>query len=407
MPTSAKSKKSAKKIRLRILVIALALTVLQVVIVMMLNEQETIVTRYSSLAQWDSVWFMRIISSGYYVNPSAHNIFYTNTVFPPGFPLLAFIVKSITGLKAVFSVLLASQIATFLFWIYFLLLAKRMNVSWFFTAAGVLCVLLYPAAFFFVVGYSDSLFLAMLLGLVYWQSDGRRYSWLLVGIHGCIMTSARIVGIPLIILPLAYTVFTQGLKGLRDPRPWITTAVSGTGAGAFYLFCKLVFGEWFLQVRAHQYWATKPDAGAIFNPIFYRHWIPFYADGVLHPDYFSLMSFQILLSFIITAILLELFTLVKRKPSDTSAMRISLYLAALLAWAFTLTARSHNVSSVFRYMIVPEILCVLGLMGWSSAMRKKKTLPRIVFWVMVIILSAAIPMQIAYIARYTHRLWVA
>ncbi len=387
--------------------IAVALTVLQVAIAMTFNEQKNIVARYPTLVQWDSIWFFRIVTDGYYVNPIVKNIYYTNTVFPPGFPLFAYIIQSITGLTALVSVLLASQIATVLFWIYFLLLAKRMKVSPFFTTAGVLCVLLYPAAFFFVVGYSDSLFLAMLLGLVYWLSDGRQYSWLAAGIHGCIMTSARIVGIPLIILPLAYTFFTKGVQGLRDPRPWLATALSGAGAGAFFLFCKLVFGEWFIQVRAHQYWATKPDPSAIFNPIFYRHWKPFYADGMLHPDYFSLMSFQLLLSFIITAILLELFTLKKRKPSGTSSIRMSLYFTALLTWVFTLTARSHNVSGAFRYMIVPEILCVLGLMGWSSAMKAKKALPRIVFWIMVTILCAAIPMQIVYIARYTHRLWVA
>ncbi len=407
MPIDKQSKVSARAIFLRLCVVAVALTVFQIAIAMTFNEQKTPAARYPTLVQWDSVWFAHIVSDGYYVNPNAKNIYYTNTVFPPGFPLFAYVIQSMAGTTEAVSVLLASQIATILFWIYFLLLAKRMCVSRFFTAAGVLCVLLYPASFFFIVGYSDSLFLAMLLGLLYWLGDGKRYSWLIASIHGCIMTSARIVGIPLIILPLVHAVFTKGFQGLRDPRPWLVTAISGAGAGAFFLFCKVAFGEWFIQVRAHQYWATKPVPSAIFNPIFYRHWKPFYADGILHPDYLSLISFQILLSFIIIAVLLELFTLMKRKPSGTSVLRMSLYFTALLTWAFTLTARSHNVSGAFRYMLVPEIMCVLGLMGWSSAMRAKKTLPRIVFWSLVIILFAAIPMQIAYIARYTHRLWVA
>lgn len=407
MKVATQSKKSVRKSLLRIVVIALSLTLLQVAIALTCNDQRDLGIRYVTLSQWDSAWYTQIVVSGYYVNPSSNNIFYTNTVFPPGLPLFAFLIKKITGLQAVFSVLLASQIATFVFWMYFMLLARRLKTSRYFTAAGAMSIMLYPASFFFVVGYSDSLFLAMLLGLVYWQSDTRKHSWLLAAVHGCIMTATRIVGIPLVIVPLMYTVFTKGFRGLRDPRPWLVTVISSAGAGAFYLFCKLAFGEWFLQVRAHEYWSTKPDITAIFNPIFYQFWKPFFADGLLHPDYLSIMSFQVLLSFIIIALALELFTLTKQKKSQTFALRMSLYAAALLTWAFTLTARSYNVSSVFRYMIVPEILCVLGLMGWSSAMGAKKTLPSAVFWILILLLFTTIPLQVLYIARYTHRLWVA
>jgi len=396
-----------KKMPFRVVTIALAVTLLQIFIVLTFNEQRDLTTRYTSLSQWDSHWFANITSSGYYVRPQAKDIQYTNTVFPPGLPALSFVVKKVTGFNARTSTILTSQIATFLFWIYFLLLARRLKTSPSFTAVGVLSVLLYPAAFFFVVGYSDSLFLAMLLGMLFWQNDRRQYSWLVAGIHGCIMTATRIVGIPLIVLPLVHTVFTKGFRGLSNPRPWITTILSGAGAGAFFLFCRLVFGEWFLQVRAHQYWATKPDIGAILNPIFYRFWKPFYIDGVLHPDYLSIMSFQILLAFIITAMSLDIFTYMKHKHFGTFAIRMSLYTTALLTWAFTLTARSHNVSGAFRYMIVPAVLCILGLMGWSAAMDSKKMLPRIVFWVLTLLLSTTITMQMAYIGRYTHRLWVA
>lgn len=407
MPIDLQSKKPARRNFAAIVAISLAIMLAQLVIVMTFNEQKTVSLRYATLAQWDSVWFSRILASGYYVNPAVQNIHYTNTVFPPGLPLLGFVIQKLTRLSPFISILLASQIATCVFWMYFLLLAKRFRVSPFFTAAGVLCVLLYPASFFFVVGYSDSLFLAMLLGLLYWQSDNRRYSWLLAGIHGCLMTATRIVGIPLIILPLVFAVFSKGIRGLRDPRPWIVTVLSGAGAGAFFLFCKLVFGEWFLQVRAHQYWATKPDINALINPIFYRFIRPMYVDGVLHPDYISIMSFQVLLSFIITCLIAEAFTLKNRGSSPTTALRMTLYAAAFIAWAFTLIARSRNVSGAFRYMIVPEILCILGLMGWSKAMGEKKIIPSIVFWAVVVALSATISMQIVYIARYTHSLWVA
>ena len=57
----------------------------------------------------------------------------------------------------------------------------------------------FPFSFFFGMVYTESLFLCSLLGFVYWSDEGSGRGLLLAALHGFVMTSTRLVGLPVVV----------------------------------------------------------------------------------------------------------------------------------------------------------------------------------------------------------------
>src|SRR4051812_35923428 len=190
----------------RLVLVGLALTLLQTLLVAALAGRTTAADAYLSLYQWDALWYARIAEHGYPDRIPERREDMPSVGFFPGYPLAARGVMTLTGLPSSVAVLLTAQLACWGFWVYLLLFFRRWRTPAPVAAGCVVAVLAHPAAFYLVAGYSESLFLAGVLGFLYWQSSGTRVGWLLAAAHGVLLTATRIVGFPLAVVPLAVAV---------------------------------------------------------------------------------------------------------------------------------------------------------------------------------------------------------
>src|SRR5262249_17122895 len=136
------------------------------------------------------------------------------------------------------------------------------------TALGVAAILAHPASFFLVAGYSEALFLMSVLGFLYWAEQPHRGAGAIAAVHGVVMTATRIVGVPLVAVPLLHACLTGGrrLELRRLVRPLLLGAVALLGCGLFFAFCQWRFGHWDLYTRANAVgWGVHPHYLALFS----------------------------------------------------------------------------------------------------------------------------------------------
>ncbi len=182
------------------------MTVAQVLLAVSCAQPEgTWPERYRSLVQHDSYWFANIIDRGYGTTlPPAEpkEMEVSNVAFFPAYPLVTEAVKRVTGLDTYAALLVAAQLGTWGFWTYFFLFAERWGLSRPMQLFGALAIGAHPAAFYLVAGYSESLFLAALVGFIYWSTREGRVAQGLAVLHGGVMSATRIVGLPCALFPV-------------------------------------------------------------------------------------------------------------------------------------------------------------------------------------------------------------
>lgn len=263
--------------------------------------------RYHTLVGHDSYWFLNIIDRGYRspVPPAERKqMEISNVAFFPGFPLLAKGFIHGFGLHEKTGLLMATHLSTWGFWTYVLLWMRRWRWGRRKRWAAIGLILAHPAAMFMIAGYSESLFLLMLLGFMFWSTHPARFAPALAALHGFAATATRIAGVPAAVYPVLDHVLRRwrGLRSLRrrrtsvlgftpplarlpdwlapeQARAWLTPAlVSGCamlGAGLFFLFCHLRFGHWdFYMMTQQSGWGVRADYLALLKPGAYaNHWV--------------------------------------------------------------------------------------------------------------------------------------
>jgi hypothetical protein len=120
---------------------------------------------YHGLAQWDTNWFASVVDRGYSLAMTDGREM--NVAFFPAYPALALLFKKLLFLNTKTALLVTAQSACIGFWTYFLLLLRSWKVTWRHAMSGVLAVVSFPSAFYLVAGYSESLFLFGLLGMMW------------------------------------------------------------------------------------------------------------------------------------------------------------------------------------------------------------------------------------------------
>src|SRR4029077_5004072 len=215
---------------LRPLAAGLLLTAVQLAIAVgLLAPEGPLSYRYSTLIQHDSYWFMNIVDRGYQtiVPPIDHKVMeVSNVAFFPAYPAIAAVLRYGLHIDTDNALLITAQIAAWGFWSYFFLFCGRWNVAPTVQFFGALLVVAHPAAFFLIAGYSESLFLVALLGFIYWSGAESRAAKIWAGLHGIVMSAARIVGIVCAAFPVVCSISATGWRGLRQPREWFRQHVS-------------------------------------------------------------------------------------------------------------------------------------------------------------------------------------
>src|SRR5438046_9596851 len=197
------------------LLAGLIITLLQLAMAIgLLAPERPFSERYAALVQHDSHWFMNIVDRGYQTiaPPIDHKVMeVSNVAFFPAYPAIAAAFRYGLNIDTGTALLITAQLAAWGFWIYFFLFCDRWKVSPALQVCGALLILVHPAAFFLIAGYSESLFLMALLGFIYWSTADGRAAKFWAALHGIVMAATRIVGIVCAAFPVVRSVCAKVL----------------------------------------------------------------------------------------------------------------------------------------------------------------------------------------------------
>jgi hypothetical protein len=406
--TASASLRSASQV----LMLGLALTLLQTAVVAALTGRSTVADAYRALYQWDSVWYARIAEQGYPDRVPERRQDMPTVSFFPGYPLAAHAVAVTTGLPTPIAVLVAAQFASWGFWVYLLLFLCRWQTPLPVAVGCVVAILVHPTAFYLVAGYSESLFLFGVLGFLYWQTTGTRTGWALAAAHGVLLTATRIVGFPLVVVPLAVAAVDWLRRDSRtESRPGLLSAamlggVAVLGGAAFFAYCQWHLGRWDVYMLAQEAnWGIRPDYLAVLRPDTYRLAAPDFIDGVLNPNWVSRMCVPL------TALLFLVFGLAEARAANFGGWRkrLALYLSAALIFYMAVSGLAGiKFVSMVRYTFCVHAVLVLAVAHLLSAPATVPT--RRSLWAGPALAAAAllsILLQVQFIRMYADGQWVA
>ena len=181
-------------------------------------------------ARWDSVWYLGIAHDGYGYSDASPAFF-------PLYPLVSRALGAPLELvaeqpAAILIAALAASLAAFGAALYFIHRLAELELG---PQAGALCVwlvALFPMSLFYGAVYSESLFLALSAGSVWFARTDR---WALAGALGAGAAATRSAGIILLVPLIAiYLLGPRGTGGRARPYLGVPWAVSRAGGRRFY-----------------------------------------------------------------------------------------------------------------------------------------------------------------------------
>ena len=391
-------------------------TFLQLVLAVgLLAPDEPLAGRYFALVQHDSYWFMNILDRGYQtiVPPIDHKVMeVSNVAFFPAYPVIAALLRHVFNINGGTALLITAQLAAWGFWSYFFLFCKRWNVPPVLQVGGTLLILAHPASFFLVAAYSESLFLMALLGFIYWSTAKGPTARVLAGLHGIVMSAARIVGILCAAFPVVRSIFQNGWRGLLKPRKWLRdnraavglTIVAAGGAVAFFAYCQLHWGHWNLYMLTQAAgWGIEPDYLAVFRPESYRWLVPAPND----PIEASQMSVTLGALLLVGILICEAVPALRRRAC--LPMRLGIYFCAAVIYYLSVSGVACvDMQSMLRYEFCAYALIVLAFLNFLRQFRTPPAWARASAVAVVALVSAAgFCVQGWYVWNFTRGNWVA
>lgn len=203
-------------------------------------------TLWDAWSQWDARWYLEVAFNGYQWLGAYH---YSSVAFFPGYPLLIRLAQSLLPTPGTLTAMLVSN-ACFLAALYVLHRLVQREYGPDVAARTLLYLALFPTAFFFFAGYSESSFL---LWSVLSVDAMRRRRWVEAGLWGCLAALTRSMGLALMV-PFVlewWQAERPGLRGLARGA-WIALIPLGTALFALYLDQR--FGNPLLFDRVQRAW---------------------------------------------------------------------------------------------------------------------------------------------------------
>ena len=172
------------------------------------------------------------------------------TAFFPLYPLLIRIAAPLTAHHVLIAALLVSNLAGLVMLIVFYQLVKE-DFDHERAARTILYFSLFPTAFFFMAGYSETTFLCFALLCFYHMRRGR---WWLAGLFGLLAALTRNTGIVLFI-PFAYEYLRQHQFRLENVRlNALSTFLIPLGLGIFMAYCYALYRDPLAFQHAEAVW---------------------------------------------------------------------------------------------------------------------------------------------------------
>lgn len=206
------------------------------------------------LCQFDCGWYHGIAEFGYprYPMPIPPGEM-RPTAFFPAYPLLGGVVWRASGLPIRVAMVVASILASLVFWGHLYALLRRSGLPRGRLLAVLGVVVAYPGSMYLVAGYSEALFLAAGFAFLFWSTRPGRIAPWVAALSGIVLTAVRVPGLiaPLVVF-LAYAREAAGSSevagwraraGLLMRRAW-PSMVAPLGLVSFLAFGQFAFGHW-------------------------------------------------------------------------------------------------------------------------------------------------------------------
>lgn len=175
--------------------------------------------------RFDTTWYTHLALTGYTPNT-------VGIVFPPGYPLLIAPLAPLLG-SAMLAAITVSNAACLSAFILLYRLIERHTGERRLARLTLLLFASYPAGFFLLAGYTESLFLALALGALTAAEDRR---WRVSALCSLLVGIVRIQGF-LIALPLAWIAYQQVRRERRASLPMVVAlAAPLVSIGAYLLY---------------------------------------------------------------------------------------------------------------------------------------------------------------------------
>jgi Gpi18-like mannosyltransferase len=220
--------------------------------------------------RWDAPHYLDIVVFGYratdagnLIGPHEYRSVYPGDlplyiVFYPLFPWLATIVNFLLDDPLASAFVVTTLASLFVAPLLYRLVrhdeepAVAMRAAWF--------LLIFPTAYFLHIGYTEALFMALVLGSFL---AARTERWWLAGLLGGLAALTRING--LVLIPaLAAEALTQWLRRPPEERrlrvEWLAIGLVGVGFGGYLALNQAIYGDalTFLRIQ-HEHWYKSLD----------------------------------------------------------------------------------------------------------------------------------------------------
>ena len=369
----------ARKIELRLVVFALVITAGQIVFATICARGDSWGQRYLSLWTFDGGWYADILENGYRTtdppNTEGHA---SNVAFFPAYPIAARWVGKLFGLTPAYALLFTAQFAAALFWWLLLRFLANWDVASSVTMAVVMLIFCHPTAFYLVVTYADSLFMAALLALLAWGPRAGNSVPCMIGaaVAGYVTSTTRIVGAPLAALPVlwewnelwpALKARTRFLTVLLRSVPYMLVSIATAfGTISFFIYCALRFGYWdlYMRTRAAGWGVSKTDYTAMFAPSNFNVSLPRFDQDLISPVQVSHLYVAVVVLALVLIPALDYWFSRRQAGGNALSQRAPFYLAAWLLFFFSASGSGLPQGSYLgflRYGFYSEVPLLLGL----------------------------------------------
>lgn len=195
---------------------------------------------------WDAGHYVRIAEEGYHIGPG----------FPAFFPLYPLLIRSFDVILPGGPLISALVVANLAAWGALVLLHRladhefgprvAQRATWYLAA--------FPMGFYLFIGYNESLFLLLALGVLY---AGRRGHWWLAGALGALSSATRLFGV-LLMLPLAVEYLRQiGWRPRAVRADVLGIAMVPLGVIAYSVYCLVDLGSPLAFSIAQDQWGRQ------------------------------------------------------------------------------------------------------------------------------------------------------
>jgi Mannosyltransferase (PIG-V) len=203
---------------------------------------------FAAWERFDALWFLRIADGGYRLEDGS-------AAFFPLYPLAIRAVSLVLGGAPLAAATLVSN-AAFLAALYVTYVLTTTELSERIARTTVLLMCLFPASHFFLMPYSESLFL-LLAVTTFWAA--RRERWTIGGSAGALAALTRSLGM---VLAPALVVEALHQRAERGARVWPAAAAATAtvlGLVAYLAYWAVRAGDWFAPITRQADWERTPS----------------------------------------------------------------------------------------------------------------------------------------------------